>query len=382
MTINNTILGRVSYIGNGTATVFTVPFVFNVASDLEVIRTVISTGAETVLTINSDYTVSGGGLIPATGSITFGTAPTSAQRITIRRKVPNTQLVDFVENDTLPAAVQESALDKLTLQIQDLKENVDRAVLFTPGSGQSAVSIGAAVPNFVLTWNSTGTVITSLNPATLIGPQGPAGPAGANGQGVPTGGTAGQVLAKIDGTNFNTQWINAGGGSAVVLLDTKTITTNTASVAFNTGFSSTYDKYIIEGFVQLNTSNASLRFRLSTDGGSTLLSSGISSAIAVNTGSIVSTNLSNANRISFPTGSTTIKQAEGIYFKLEIFKGPLTTNGTLTTSYFDHSTSGYVASSGSFFVNSSSLINYLILDEINAFNISNAKIYVYGVKNS
>jgi hypothetical protein len=40
----------------------------------------------------------------------------------------------------------------------------------------------------------------------VAGPQGPAGPAGATGAGVPTGGTAGQVLSKIDGTNYNTQW--------------------------------------------------------------------------------------------------------------------------------------------------------------------------------
>ena len=35
---------------------------------------------------------------------------------------------------------------------------------------------------------------------------------GTNGQGVPTGGTAGQVLAKIDGTDYNTEWINPSGG--------------------------------------------------------------------------------------------------------------------------------------------------------------------------
>jgi hypothetical protein len=40
------------------------------------------------------------------------------------------------------------------------------------------------------------------------GPQGPAGP------GVATGGTANQVLAKIDGTNYNTQWITPAGGGA------------------------------------------------------------------------------------------------------------------------------------------------------------------------
>jgi hypothetical protein len=38
----------------------------------------------------------------------------------------------------------------------------------------------------------------------FTGAPGPAGPAG---PGVPVGGTAGQVLAKIDGTNYNTQWV-------------------------------------------------------------------------------------------------------------------------------------------------------------------------------
>lgn len=32
------------------------------------------------------------------------------------------------------------------------------------------------------------------------------------GQGVPAGGTAGQVLAKVDGTNYNTEWITPSGG--------------------------------------------------------------------------------------------------------------------------------------------------------------------------
>jgi hypothetical protein len=40
---------------------------------------------------------------------------------------------------------------------------------------------------------------------SVIGPTGP---------GVPTGGTAGQVLSKIDSSNYNTQWVaQSGGGS-------------------------------------------------------------------------------------------------------------------------------------------------------------------------
>ncbi len=47
------------------------------------------------------------------------------------------------------------------------------------------------------------------------GPTGPTGPAGAAGQGVPAGGTTGQALTKIDGTNFNTQWTTVSGSGTV-----------------------------------------------------------------------------------------------------------------------------------------------------------------------
>ena len=62
----------------------------------------------------------------------------------------------------------------------------------------------------------------------LVGPEGPTGPAGAagvagakgdTGPGVPIGGTAGQVLAKIDGVDYNDHWIappSSGGSGDVV----------------------------------------------------------------------------------------------------------------------------------------------------------------------
>ena len=48
------------------------------------------------------------------------------------------------------------------------------------------------------------------------GPQGETGPAGqdgADGVGVPAGGTTGQVLVKKSGTDYDTEWSNAGGGT-------------------------------------------------------------------------------------------------------------------------------------------------------------------------
>jgi hypothetical protein len=65
---------------------------------------------------------------------------------------------------------------------------------------------------------------TVPGPAGATGPQGPAGPTGATGsqgpagQGVPAGGAAGQVLAKIDSTNYNTQWVAQSGGGLTIPL--------------------------------------------------------------------------------------------------------------------------------------------------------------------
>lgn len=57
-------------------------------------------------------------------------------------------------------------------------------------------------------------------PTGKTGSQGPAGPAGEtgpdgeNGIGVPEGGTTGQILAKKSNTDYDTEWINGGGGGS------------------------------------------------------------------------------------------------------------------------------------------------------------------------
>ena len=83
----------------------------------------------------------------------------------------------------------------------------------------------------------------------LTGPQGPAGTPGANGQGVPVGGTTGQVLAKVDATDYNTQWVTpstGGSGAQVALIATKTTNAQVLSLAngTNTGDLVTFDNVV------------------------------------------------------------------------------------------------------------------------------------------
>jgi hypothetical protein len=64
---------------------------------------------------------------------------------------------------------------------------------------------------------STGPTGPTGAASTVAGPTGPTGATGATGAGVPAGGTAGQILAKVDGDNYNTEWItNTGGGASSV----------------------------------------------------------------------------------------------------------------------------------------------------------------------
>ena len=53
----------------------------------------------------------------------------------------------------------------------------------------------------------------ATGPTGPTGPQGSVGATGTTGPGVATGGSAGQVLAKIDATNYNTQWVTPSGGA-------------------------------------------------------------------------------------------------------------------------------------------------------------------------
>lgn len=129
-------LTRVDYLGNGVVVVFQVPFRFLENSHLQVFRTVIATNSATLLTLDSPgadgYSVAGNGA-PNGGSITVVTPPANlTERITILRRVPRTQLTDYIPNDPFPAESHERALDKLTMAAQELGEVTDRAIVLAP----------------------------------------------------------------------------------------------------------------------------------------------------------------------------------------------------------------------------------------------------------
>lgn len=115
MTVSTT-TNKVAYIGNGVATSFAIPFPFLEQEHLKV-RQLLNN----VQTERTDWTVSGGNMV-------FATAPADGAQIVIMREVPLTQETDYRENELLPAETLERNFDKLTMQVQQLKEQAERAV--------------------------------------------------------------------------------------------------------------------------------------------------------------------------------------------------------------------------------------------------------------
>ena len=115
MTVNSQ-QNKISYIGNGAATEFAVPFSFLDKSHL-VVRQLLN-GVQSERT---DWTVSG-------GTMTFDAPPANNAQIVIMRQVPLTQETDYRENEILSAETLERCFDKLTMQVQQLEEKAGRAV--------------------------------------------------------------------------------------------------------------------------------------------------------------------------------------------------------------------------------------------------------------
>jgi len=142
MTISST-TARVAYNGNSSLVTFTVPFYFIADAHLLVTKYVVATGVTTTLALTTDYTVTGAGVLTG-GSITCVVAPATGTQIIITRNVPLTQETNYIENDPFPAEVHEQALDKLTMEVQQIDEQVDRSVKMPITSSLTDVEL----PNF------------------------------------------------------------------------------------------------------------------------------------------------------------------------------------------------------------------------------------------
>jgi hypothetical protein len=109
------------YTGNGATTVFAVPFQFFDPGDI------IVTLDGVTLTINTDYTVTGGA--DNVGNVTFNVVPANGTAIVIDRFTPPTQPYVFRNQGQYFAVQHESAMDRIILVVQDLMDKANLLAL-------------------------------------------------------------------------------------------------------------------------------------------------------------------------------------------------------------------------------------------------------------
>ena len=164
MTVSSTTVKN-SYSGNSSTTVFAYTFKIFADTDLEVIIR-SSTGTETTKTLTTHYTVSGAGDASG-GNVTFtsGNTPATGETVVIRRGVPQTQAIDYIANDPFPAESHEEGLDRATMTIQQMQEELDRSFkvsrtnsITTPEFTEDAATRASKTLGF----DSTGNVLTTV----------------------------------------------------------------------------------------------------------------------------------------------------------------------------------------------------------------------------
>ena len=125
MTISSTVRIAGPYIGSGAATVF--PFAFKVfaAAEMQVAKLNTTSNVETILVLTTDYTVQLNGDQNGTpgGTITLPAVLASGYNLTITSDIANLQPTDLTNQGGFYPEVITDALDRATIQIQQLDQN-------------------------------------------------------------------------------------------------------------------------------------------------------------------------------------------------------------------------------------------------------------------
>ena len=127
---------------SGAGTTATFPFAFKVfqTSDLYVVRLNVSTGVETVLTINSDYTVSLNADQDTSpgGNVVLSSVLATGYTLVVTSAIKNLQPTNLTNQGGFYPTVINDALDRVCIQMQQLAEDI-RASIKYPVTDESAL---------------------------------------------------------------------------------------------------------------------------------------------------------------------------------------------------------------------------------------------------
>lgn len=147
--------------GNGVTTVFPYDFKILAAADIQV------TVDGVAKTLNVDYTVSGVGN-EAGGNVTMTVAPANLTSVVRRRNMGLVRTTDYQDQGELPAATLDADIDATVLMIQQVDEQIGRALTLPAGVVGVSAELPEPVGSKLLGWSADATRIENLS-ATGIG---------------------------------------------------------------------------------------------------------------------------------------------------------------------------------------------------------------------
>lgn len=157
------VLTKLSFSGNGTTTVFAVSFVYYDDDGLRVVLVNDTTGVETVQSLTTQYTLSGGG--GATGTLTMLTAPPSGETLIIKSDINDTQETDFPTGGNLRSTSIEEQMDILTRLVQQKEEKISRMLILKESTTLSNLVFPDPVADGFLKWNNAATALETATGA-------------------------------------------------------------------------------------------------------------------------------------------------------------------------------------------------------------------------
>ena len=166
---------KVAYAGNGSTTSFAITFIYWDDTDVRVILSNTTTGAETVWTDGTQYTLTGGS--GATGTLTIDTSPTdytpaTGETLTIKSNLPDTQSTSLPLGGSLPSTSIEERFDKNVRLSQQLAEELTRAIQFSESSPATSTYItetAAQRANKLLAFDTSGNFTVTQEIGTYAG---------------------------------------------------------------------------------------------------------------------------------------------------------------------------------------------------------------------
>lgn len=159
MTIPSTARKAGPLLGTGAQTAW--PFTFKVFAAADVAVTIAdSLGVETALVLDTDYsvTLNANQETSPGGTITYpisGSPLAVGSKLSIIGDLDYDQPLDLPSGGNFSPLALENELDRLTMQIQQLKEQVGRALL-VPVTSTADVQLPNPEPNELIGWDSTG----------------------------------------------------------------------------------------------------------------------------------------------------------------------------------------------------------------------------------